>query len=418
MKFLKLASVLIIGVVFIFSGLVKAIDPLGSAYKFHDYFIAFGLKWLDWLSLPLGILLCIAEFLTGFSVLSGIRQKTGILMAGILMAFFTPLTLVLALTNPVSDCGCFGDAIKLTNWQTFGKNIVLLVFTAILFIKKNEIKQVFRAGTEWVIITVAGLAFLLFSLANLRYLPVIDFLPYKNGIRIADQMIIPEGAEPDKYSTTFIYEKNGEQREFTLENYPANDTTWHFIDQKTVLLKKGYVPPIHDLTIVDMNGTDLTNQILADKGYTMLMISKRLDEADSFHLQKGFETGRKMLEKGIAFHVLTASASDYISKFSNGLSFCTGDETTIKTILRANPGYLLIKDGLILNKWSWATLPSPEKLSEIISGEPEKMRPGNHHFALISILALVSLILAILVFWYFKFIHTDNQIVEPNKINN
>ncbi len=125
-----------------------------------------------------------------------------------------------------------------------------------------------------------------------------------------------------------------------------------------------------------------------------------------------------MLEKGIAFHVLTASASDYIRKFSNGLSFCTGDETTIKTILRANPGYLLIKDGLILNKWSWATLPSPEKLTEIISGEPEKLRTGNHTFALISILGLVSLILAILVIWYFKFTHADNQIVEPNKINN
>ena len=164
MKLLKQISIIIIGTVFIFSGVVKAIDPLGSAYKFHDYFIAFGLSWLDWFSLPLGILLCMAEFLTGFAVISGIRQKTGILMAGLLMAFFTPLTLVLALTNPVSDCGCFGDAIKLTNWQTFWKNIVILVFTAIIFIKRKEIKPVFKTTGEWLIIAFAGLLFLLFSL--------------------------------------------------------------------------------------------------------------------------------------------------------------------------------------------------------------------------------------------------------------
>jgi len=124
MKFIRQLSVIITGLVFIFSGFVKAVDPLGSAYKFHDYFIAFNMSWFDWLSLPLGILLCTIEFLAGFALLSGIRKKTGIIVIMFLMLVFTPLTLVLALTNPVSDCGCFGDAIHLTNWQTFWKNII------------------------------------------------------------------------------------------------------------------------------------------------------------------------------------------------------------------------------------------------------------------------------------------------------
>jgi len=225
MKIVSQISRIIVGLVFIFSGAVKAIDPLGSAYKFHDYFLAFNMAWLDWLSLPLSILLCTIEFAAGFSVITGVRQKTGIVIIILLMAVFTPLTFVLALTNPVSDCGCFGDAVHLTNWQTFWKNVLLVILAVIVFIRRKEITNVFRSSTEWIITGSVAIIFILFSLGNLRYLPVIDFLPYKTGVKIADQMVIPEGAEPDKYITTFIYEKNGEQREFNLDDYPAEDTS-------------------------------------------------------------------------------------------------------------------------------------------------------------------------------------------------
>ena len=149
MKILRFAARIIIGLVFIFSGVVKAIDPLGSAYKFHDYFQAFNLGFLN-LSLPLAILLCTAEFISGFSVLTGFRQKTGMWVVLILLAIFTPLTFILALTNPVSDCGCFGDAIHLTNWQTFGKNIMLYCFLIVLFTGKNQIRSIFSKITEWI----------------------------------------------------------------------------------------------------------------------------------------------------------------------------------------------------------------------------------------------------------------------------
>jgi hypothetical protein len=357
MKIIRFIISVIVGSVFIFSGFVKAVDPLGSAYKFSDYFQAFHLDFLKFLSLPLGILLCTTEFITGFSVLTGLRQKWGIYGVFLLMIFFTPLTFILALTNPVSDCGCFGDAINLTNWQTFGKNIILLILILILFTGRKSARQVFKTNSEWLILLFVTLLFVVFSLFNLRYLPVIDFLPYKAGTNIPEMMKIPEGAAADQYVTTFIYEKDGLQKEFTINNYPANDTNWKFIEQKSRMIKKGYEPPIHDFSIANMAREDITTRILENRGYTVLMISKKLDEADEGHLSNGFKLGAACYSKGIDFYILTSSGGDEINKYENGLTFCNTDETTLKTIIRSNPGYVLIKDGTIVGKWSWANMP-------------------------------------------------------------
>ena len=359
MKTIRLFSRVLIGIVFIFSGTVKAIDPLGSAYKFHDYFQAFSLGFMDSLSLGLAILLCTAEFIGGFSVLTGLKQKTGITLVMIMMIVFTPLTLVLALTNPVSDCGCFGDAIHITNWQTFWKNVILLAAVLVLFTGRNNIRQTGGKAAGWLALAGAAALFILFAFYNLRYLPVIDFLPYSKGVKIADQMIIPEGAAPDMYETTFIYEKDGVRREFDLKNYPANDSTWIFVDQKSVLLKKGYQPPIHDFIITGPEG-DLTQEILSSPGYSLLMITKKLGEADRKDLDKGFELGKYCASRGIDFYILTASLSEEYAKYPIGLTFCSADETTLKTMIRSNPGYMLIRDGIITGKWSQAGCPDHE----------------------------------------------------------
>jgi len=373
MKLLRSVSRVIVGLVFIFSGIVKAIDPLGSAYKFHDYFQAFNIGFLDKLSLPLAILLCTAEFIAGFAVLTGIRQKSGIIGVTILIAVFTPLTFILALTNPVSDCGCFGDAIHLTNWQTFLKNAVLVVLILILYTGIRGTKQLLKTNTEWSIISSAVIVFILFSLYNLRYLPVIDFLPYKTGVKIADKMIVPEGMPVDEYNTTFIYEKDGISKEFSLDNYPANDTTWKFVDQKTVLIKKGYKPPIHDFVITSMYGEDLTDKILNNPGFSVLMISKKLTQAGKARLDKGLQLASYFADKGIEFYVLTSSGTDEIKSFGESPMFCLADETTLKTMIRANPGYILLKEGTIIEKWSWANLPDKEwfekKASESYSSD-------------------------------------------------
>ena len=363
MKILRIVSRLIIGLVFMFSGAVKAIDPLGSAYKFHDYFLAFNLGFLQSLALPLAILLCTAEFIGGFSVLTGFRYKTGILGVLVLLSVFTPLTFILALTNPVSDCGCFGDAIHLTNWATFGKNVFLSFLLAVLYSGRNETTTTLSKKREWAFIFLAASVFILFSLFNLRYLPVIDFLPYKTGVKIADKMTVPEGAPVDEYRTTFTYEKEGVRKDFDLNNYPASDTTWKFLNQKSVLLKKGYKPPIHDFIITTSVGEDITSNILSNTGCSVLMISNKLSAAGSKALASGFKLGDYCRDNNITFYILTSSGKDEMKSYNNGLNFCSVDETTLKTLIRANPGYVLIKDGTIIGKWSWANVPREEWFS-------------------------------------------------------
>ncbi len=377
MKILRSAGRIVLGLVFIFSGTVKAIDPLGSTYKFHDYFQAFGIGFLKELSLPLAILLCSAEFISGFSVLTGLRLKTGIWGVLILMAIFTPLTFILALTNPVSDCGCFGDAIHLTNWQTFGKNIVLIALAIILYTGRKQVRQYFSNTIEWIVIAISAALFILFSLANLRYLPVIDFLPYKTGVKIADKMVVPEGVPVDEYQTTFIYAKDGIKKEFSLDNYPAKDTSWKFVSQKSVLIKKGYQPPIHDFSINSMNGEDFTQKVLSYPGYSVLMISKKLAEAGSKNLANGFSLGDYCMSNGINFYILTASGTGDVKSYNNGLQFCSMDETTLKTIVRANPGYILLKNGTIIGKWSWANVPGKEWFGKQITQSTGS--PGSKH---------------------------------------
>jgi hypothetical protein len=372
MKTLRIVSRIVVGLIFIFSGFVKAIDPLGSAYKFHDYFQAFNLSFLNSLALPLAVLLCTAEFISGFSVLTGLRQKAGIWGVMILMVIFTPVTFILALKNPVSDCGCFGDAIHLTNWQTFGKNIVLLAFAIILFANRNKKTNIFSTFTELAVTALAITLFVIFSLYNLRYLPVIDFLPYKTGVKIADKMTIPDGVPADKYLTTFIYEKNGVRKEFGLENYPADDTTWKFIDQKSVLIKKGYQPPIHDFIITSVNGEDLTQKILSYPGYSVLMISRKLALANKKNISDGFEFGRYCMLNGIDFYVLTSSGTNEVMSYENSLQFCSADETTLKTMIRSNPGYILLKNGTIIGKWSWANLPYKRWFDRMTAERPDR----------------------------------------------
>ena len=397
MKILILVSRVIVGMVFMFSGVVKAIDPLGSAYKFSDYFQAFNLTFLKPISLFLAVILFTAEFISGFSVFTGYRQKAGIWGVGLLMLIFTPLTLILALTNPVSDCGCFGDAVHLTNWQTFGKNIILAIMVLILFSGENNAKHILTPNKEWLVILTVSILFVIFSLLNIRYLQLFDFLPYKSGTSISEGMKIPEGKPADQYQTTFIYEKNGLQKEFTLENYPADDSAWKFVDQKSVLIKKGYQPPIHDFSITAKDGTSLTDMILSYPGYTLLLISTKLEQADKKHLEKGFELGMHCLDKGIDFVVLTSSGSDEINKYSQNLTICTADEAALKTIVRSNPGYLLLRNGVIAGKWSWATIPSKTEFTEDLNKQKVDSMNKKRNILIVYSSALSAIMLFLLI---------------------
>lgn len=354
---------------FIFSGFVKAVDPLGSFYKIQDYLAAFGIiSWFPtYLPLLFAIILSSAEFCVGVFLFFGVRRKIASTLALLLMCVMTPLTLYLALANPVSDCGCFGDAWVLTNWQTFGKNIVLLIAAIAVF---RERKLMFRFVTlkiEWMVSLYTLLFVFALSFYCLEYLPVLDFRPYKIGADIKAGMEIPEGAKPSVFESRFVLEKDGRQQEFTLDNYP--DSTWTFVETRTVLKEKGYEPPIHDFSMISLGtGEDITDSVLTDKGYTFLLVAHRIEEADDSNIDLINEIYDYSVEHGYGFYALTSSPDEEIEMWRERTGaeypFCQMDDITLKTIIRSNPGLLLIKDGTILNKWSDNQLPDEYVLND------------------------------------------------------
>ena len=369
MKYIRLLSRILVGVVFIFSGFVKAVDPLGSAYKFSDYFTAFKLGFLDFLSLPLGIFLSAFELVLGITLILGYRRKITFSVLMWFASFFTLLTLILALFNPVSDCGCFGDALILTNWQTFLKNVVMMVFVLILYFGRNSDTFDGKAIREWMIVVCLFVMASLFSFWNYRHLPLIDFRPYDVGTVIRDEMEIPEGEPVDEYRTTLIYRntETGRTSSFTMEDYPKDTMQWEFVTSESKLVKRGYEPPIHDFAIMDQYGSDIVDEILSDPGYSLIMVCENLGESAQDALLNAREWSQLEIVAGdFSFYAVTATPSAEVESISSELSlgyhFMAGDEIMLKTIIRSNPGFVLLKDGIILGKWGWRDFPTLEEL--------------------------------------------------------
>lgn len=369
MKYLRLFSRTLLGIVFVFSGFVKAVDPLGSAYKFSDYFHAFRLGFMDGLALPLGIFLPTFEMTLGVMLLLGYRRRivTWILM--LFMGFFTLLTLILAIFNPVEDCGCFGDALVLTNWETFFKNLVLMIFVVFLFLHRNRAAAEGSATREWSAGALLLIVAVCFSLWNYRHLPLLDFRPYDVGTVIQEEMEIPEEAPRDEYETTLIYrnKSTGETHRFSIEDYPRDTMAWEFVSSESKLVSRGYEPSIHDFAIMDRYGSDLVDQLLSDRGYSLLMISYDLSGAGTDGLLKADDWSRlEILADDFIFYAVTASPSGEVEGISAslglGYKFYSADEIMLKTMVRSNPGFLLIKNGTIVGKWGFRDLPAVGEL--------------------------------------------------------
>ncbi len=347
----------LLALTFLLSGFVKAVDPLGTVYKIEDYLKAFGGFFTDLLPLAefAAIGLIMAECVLGVCMLLNIRTQWTSWLSLLFYLFMTPLTLWIALTNPVSDCGCFGDALVLTNCQTFWKNIVLLALVIILLLCRKAIPQTFVWKAELTIAILAAAASFGLMEYTWLHLPPIDFRPYKVGNNIPALMEIPEGAEPDVYETTLIYERDGKQQSFTLENYPKGDPEWTFVDQRSVLVKKGYEAPIHDFEILTMDYEDITYDILESEEPVTLIIMYDLKKADRKQAAKAF----RLYEEMSKCLFLTGSGEDDIYAFAAEMgmdeetaerAFCTCDPVTLKTIVRANPGMVVIQNGTIIAK--------------------------------------------------------------------
>ena len=374
---------LLLAITFIFSGFVKAIDPLGSQYKIGDYLTALGMagKIPEWVQLILSISLSGAEFTLGILLLLAIRRRLVSKLAFVLMLGMTLITLWLTISNPIQDCGCFGDAIHLTNSQTFIKNLVLLVASIVVMrLPLYQVRFISKTN-QWIATYFTMIFIVIVSLLSLYHLPLFDFRPYYIGQNILKGMQIPKGAKQTKYKTTFICTKNGVQKEFNENNYPYNDSTWVFVDTKQEVIEKGYEPPIHDFSITDeKTGEDLTEQILNKDGYTFLLVSPMLEVAQdrNFGNIEGIYEYAK--ENGYAFYGLTASTDKGIKHWRDitgaEYPFYVTDGTTLKTMIRSNPGLLLLYKGTIINKWNHNDIPKVAELNAplnllTIGHEPE-----------------------------------------------
>ena len=351
----------ILGLTFIFSGYVKATDPLGSQYKIHDYLEALGLASFipDWLTLIMAIGLAAVEFSMGIFTLFAMRRHATSKLMLAFMVMMTAITVWIAIANPVSDCGCFGDAIILTNVETLIKNIVLLACSVMIFIYPQKMVRFISRPAQWIAANYTVLFSIVSSILSLYLLPPFDFRPYYIGADIAKGMEIPKGAEQPEFETTFVLEKDGKKQTFTIDNYP--DSTWTFVDSKTVQTKQGYVPPIHDFNMEDAEGNDITADILEHKGYTFLLISPHLENADDSNFGEIDQIYEYAKENDIPFYCLTASADKGRQHWQDitgaEYPFLTTDETTLKTIVRSNPGLLMLKGSKIVGKWSHNNLP-------------------------------------------------------------
>jgi hypothetical protein len=279
------------------------------------------------------------------------------------MSFFTVLTFILAIFNPVTDCGCFGDALILTNWQTFWKNIVLMVFTLLIFTGRNTFPVIRNAFTEWGILSFFFAAVLYLSVYSKNHLPILDFMSYKTGTNIPAATTVPKGAPTDVYETRLFYRNiaEGKTSEFGIQNFPQ-DSLWEFVDSKSVLISKGYETPIHDFSIAAPNGDDLTETIKKDPGFVFLLVSYNLAKADKNALKKaGDYYTLSTIFSDVKFYAVTSSLKNEIRNTRESLDlqydFGSADEIALKTIIRSNPGLLLIKDGTILGKWHFNDFP-------------------------------------------------------------
>ena len=370
MRALLWLSRILFGIVFIFSGFVKAIDPLGSTYKFQDYFLAFGTEWMFPLALPLSIVMSGLEFVIGAAILLGLKMRYSAWGGLLFMAFFTPLTLYIALTDPVPDCGCFGDALIISNWDTFYKNLFFMAAAILIFAYRHKIKPLWSETKDWYLVGAITAGIFVLSIYCILYLPIIDFRPWKVGNDIREQLTPTE-----EVAETFLIFENrdtGETAEYPADNYPWDDPDWNAVwtykDQRRDIIEPFIEAPITNFWIEDEFGDDLTDYYLSNPDYWFLVVAYdlRTTSKRAFN-RKITPLAQQAEEAGYRLIVLSGDSFNDIETFRHEhqtpYPFYQSDAIALKTIIRSNPGMLLIKDGVVQNKWPHRRIPAFNQIS-------------------------------------------------------
>ena len=370
MKYLVTLCRFLVGVLFIISGLIKSNDTIGFAYKLEEYYQVFGTEFLISSTVIQAMAICIVEVVLGVMLLIGYRKKLTLFLLMSMIVFFTFLTFYSAYYNKVTDCGCFGDALHLTPWQSFGKDIALLLLISVLVIGHKHIKPLFGYKTSNVVLGIALVINIAFPVYTFNYLPVIDFRPYAIGNDIIEQM---NGGRPGKFDTRFIYKNLQTGKDEELSKPPYTDTInweidslkWKFVDTKQIVLDPGELAPIHDFSIADVEGNDYTDDFLKHDSLQFFLVSYDLNKAN-IGIQPTINEFALACEKaGIPFIGLTSNTPEKIDEFRHEVQapypYYITDATQLKTMIRSNPGLMLLKGSKILNMWHHHSFPSFEE---------------------------------------------------------
>ncbi|HMH35146.1 MAG TPA: BT_3928 family protein [Puia sp.] len=365
MKVLLLIVRFIVGTLFIFSGLIKANDPLGLSYKMQEFFEVWNIHWLDQFTLALSICMIVFEILAGVAVLLGWKMKFFSWLLLLLIVFFTFLTGYAYFSGKIKECGCFGNCIPLTAGESFAKDLALLILILFLFAFRGKIKPFLPRLYNLTILFFSVVFSFSIQWYVLEYLPVVDCLPFKVGVNIYEQTKPPPGSVQDSTVISFVYSKNGKEVEFTADRFPADfDDSYKFVKRYDKQIRKGNAESaIKDFTLVTASGNDTTLDLLNRKGYTLFMFAKEIPDPNpswnrEFAVILSFVKMKNMTIYFITAH--TDQVENYFVKnnITDHVQILKCDVTAIKTAARADPTLYLLKQGTILNKWSHADFES------------------------------------------------------------
>ena len=371
MKYIIWLFRIALGCLFIFSGLVKANDPLGLAYKMNEIFDVWEMHWLANYSFAFSVGMIAFEVIAGVAMLVGNSFRTWITLLVLVNVFYLFLTWFIWTSGKVKECGCFGDCLKISNAETFYKDVALTVISVFLFIFRYRVFPLFKKeNMNMGIVAVSALFICGFQWWTLHHLPVHDCLPYKAGNNLWEKRQPSPDAKPAEYATVLTYQKNGIKKEFTSEEFNAQkiweDPKWKFVDSKSTLLKEATGQPEipSDFTLNNLDDDDVTKEVLTAKGYTFLWFVREPDKAKLS--PKSMEKLHNIINKATAMHVkfyvLCSSGPDLCKTYQEvwdmkTVTFLTLDQTVSKTAMRSNPGLMLLNDGVVVSKWSYMDYP-------------------------------------------------------------
>lgn len=361
---------LVLAATFLFSGFVKANDPLGTVYKIEDYLAAWDMTAIPRIViLVVSLLLAFFEYGLGIYLLLGLRRKIVSLLMLVFMTVMTLFTVYIAIYEPVSDCGCFGDAIILSNTQTLLKNVVLLVCAVIVFKWHGRQWTMLGQYMGWIVAMIAMLGIVAYSTFCIYALPVIDFRPYKVGTDLREMVTVPDEQRP-QFKVTLVYERNGETLELDIDDDDPDDS-WTYVETKREEIVAADHNIISDFYIENMDGDDVATELLETEGYVFLLVAPVLQTADQSIMDKINDLYDYTLQQGLTFVCITASDNSqrerWIDYTGAEYPFLTSDERMMKTMVRANPGLVLLRDGVVMKKWSNWNFPLVDEVEDMIA---------------------------------------------------